>query len=312
MKAFISYSHNDIQLLDILHKHLTQLQREGLIQTWEDRKIQAGDVLEKQIFHALEASQLFLALLSPDYIASTYCYEKEFQRAIQRQQAGELMIVPIILEPCDWLSTPFSKFKALPKDGKPVSTWENRNTAFLDVAQNIRKLVQGDIGKQTIKLNTTSPLSRNYRVQKDFDSIERLEYVEKTFHDIKEFMRRNIEEVIQIDNVKVRVLKEDGQTFKALLVNRNKVATETELTITTQATQQRTMGFNQGDDRQISFMLGNNSHPAQKSFTLSNDEYELFWTDNNFYSGRRSNTRFTSKEIVDAIWDEWLSSVGIL
>lgn len=312
MKAFISYSHNDTALLDILHKHLKQLQREQLIQTWEDREIQAGGELNKQISYALEASQLFLALLSPDYISSSYCYEKEFERAMQRQEADELMIVPIILEPCDWLSTPFSKFKALPKDGKPISTWENKNTAFLDVAQNIRKLVNSDVEKPIIKLNNPSPLSRNYRVQKDFDSIEKLEFLEKTFHDIKEFMKRNIEEVTQIDNVKVRVLQEDGHTFKALLVNRNKVATETELTITTQSSQQRVMGLQRGDDRQITCVISNNSHPTQKNFTLFNDEYELFWTENNFYSGRQSSVRFTSKDIVDAIWDNWLSSVGIL
>jgi hypothetical protein len=76
--------------------------------------------------------------MRPDYLASHYCYEREFEKAMQMQDAGELTIVPVIVEPCDWLNTPFGKFKALPKDGKPISTWENKNTAFLDVTQNLR------------------------------------------------------------------------------------------------------------------------------------------------------------------------------
>lgn len=82
MKAFISYSHNDSQMLDLLHKHLAQLQRDAIISTWTDREINAGANLEQTISSALGNSQIFIALLSPDYIVSNYCYEKEFTTAL--------------------------------------------------------------------------------------------------------------------------------------------------------------------------------------------------------------------------------------
>ncbi len=75
MKAFISYSHQDSQMLDILHKHLAQLQREGVITTWTDREILGGQKLNSTISNELSHAELFVALLSPDYIASNYCYE---------------------------------------------------------------------------------------------------------------------------------------------------------------------------------------------------------------------------------------------
>ena len=311
MNAFISYSHNDAGMLDILHKHLAQLQREGLIKTWEDREIQVGDSLDFQISKALESSNLFLALLSPDYIASRYCYEKEFDRALQMQENDCLVIVPIILEHCDWLNTPFSKFKAVPKDGKPISTWENKNTAFLDVTQNLRRLVQSSSGEEVRKHKVSVPVSRNYRVQKDFDSIEKLEFLEKTFHEIKDLVKRFIEEITQLDNIKARILQEDDSVFKAMLVNRNKIATEAELIITTLESNQR-IGFQQTEEKQISYRIGNSTHPTQKAYKLTYDEYQLYWTENNFYSSHAAKTKLSSNEIADAIWNEWLKSVGII
>src|SRR4051812_39789735 len=99
MKAFISYSHKDSDMLAVLHKHLTQLQRDGLIQTWTDHEIPAGGKFDVQIDSTLEQSELFIALLSPDYIASNYCFDKEFKKALQMQEQGKLIVVPVILEP---------------------------------------------------------------------------------------------------------------------------------------------------------------------------------------------------------------------
>jgi hypothetical protein len=48
---------------------------------------------------------------------------------------------PIILRPVDWKDTPFSKLQVLPKDAKPVTKWSDRDTAFVDVVQGIRRAV---------------------------------------------------------------------------------------------------------------------------------------------------------------------------
>ena len=77
MRAFISYSHSDKAALDRLHVHLKNLTREGRIETWYDRNILAGGELDAEIERELEASDLFLLLVSPDFIASDYCVERE-------------------------------------------------------------------------------------------------------------------------------------------------------------------------------------------------------------------------------------------
>ena len=148
MKAFISYSHKDSSFLERLHTHLTQIKRDGKLTSWTDEMIPAGGAVNDHISNNLETSQIFIALLSPDYIASNYCYEKEFAKAIKMLEKGILIIIPIIVEPCDWLNTPFREFKALPKDGKAITDWSNENTAFLDVIQNLRKLIGNDEKKE--------------------------------------------------------------------------------------------------------------------------------------------------------------------
>ena len=42
----------------------------------------------------------------------------------------------------DALSRVREAAKALPKDGKPITTWANRDEAFLDVARGIRRVVE--------------------------------------------------------------------------------------------------------------------------------------------------------------------------
>ena len=140
MRAFISYSHKDSSALDRLHTHLAVLKREGTISQWYDREILAGEEFDKEIATQLASSDLFLALVSPDFLASDYCYDRELKQAIERHDRETMRMIPIILEPCDWQATPLQKFKVLPRDGKPISEWTNANAAFHNVVKELRRL----------------------------------------------------------------------------------------------------------------------------------------------------------------------------
>jgi hypothetical protein len=317
MKAFISYSHQDSTMLDHLHTHLSQLKRDRLILTWTDRQIDAGGRVDDQIGAALKDAQLFIALLSPHYIASKYCYEQEFASALEREKAGTLTIVPVIVQPCDWQNTPFAQFKALPKDGKAVSDWSNINTAFLDVAQNLRKLVAGQSSEsatETQPARQPGTLSRNYKVKSDFDSIHKMEFLAKTFREVKEYIKVSLAEVETIDNIKTMPGANTESTFEYLLVNRNMIKGEAKLTLTTEQEGPSFPGMRSGD-KQLSYSIGEMNRPTQlKSFTLAWDDFHLFWKEGPFgmfYSGSRTG-ELTSKDIAESIFNEWLKAVGIL
>jgi hypothetical protein len=141
IEVFYSYSHEDEKLRRKLEKHLSQLSHAGLIAGWHDRKIGAGTEWNGQIDKHLNSARIILLLVSADFLHSGYCYDVEMKRAMERHEAGKARVIPIILRPCDWLTAPFGKLQALPKDGKPVTKWDNRDEAFTDIARGIRKAV---------------------------------------------------------------------------------------------------------------------------------------------------------------------------
>lgn len=140
--VFFSYAHEDEKLRNKLVVHLAALKREGSISEWHDREIGAGEEWAGEIDARLEAAQVILLLVSPDFLASDYCNDVEVDAALRRHDAGEARVIPVILRPCDWTKTAFAKLQALPKDGRPVTEWPNRDRGFLDVAQGIRRIAE--------------------------------------------------------------------------------------------------------------------------------------------------------------------------
>jgi hypothetical protein len=144
---FFSYSHRDEKLRDQLADHLAALERERLITGWHDRRIQAGEEWAGKIDRHLSSADLILLLVSRSFVASKYCYDVEMQRALSRHAAGEARVIPVILRPVDWQGLPFGKLQALPKDGKPVTQWSDRDLAFLDITKGIRRAAQELAGR---------------------------------------------------------------------------------------------------------------------------------------------------------------------
>jgi hypothetical protein len=151
VNVFICYAHEDEPLLNKLKDHVKPLQRQGLIHVWYDRDISAGTEWEREISKHLNEADIILLLVSPDFMASDYCYGIEMKRALERHERGEARVIPIILRPVYWQGV-LGKLQALPTDAKPVisASWHNIDEALLDVAEGIRKVVEQVITKPSI------------------------------------------------------------------------------------------------------------------------------------------------------------------
>jgi internalin A len=142
LRLFYSYSHKDETLRDELETHLKLMQRQGLIETWSDRRITAGQEWKDKIDENLERAEIILLLVSADFIASDYCYDIEMKRALARHEAKEATVIPIIVRDVSWHSALFGKLQALPKDGKAVTIWPNKDTAWRNVSEGIEKVIK--------------------------------------------------------------------------------------------------------------------------------------------------------------------------
>ncbi|MDX2029971.1 MAG: toll/interleukin-1 receptor domain-containing protein [Blastocatellia bacterium] len=144
IKLFFSYSHKDEALREELVKHLAGLKRSGVLETWDDRNIDAGDEWAASIDQHINSAHIILLLISPDFIASTYCYEVEMKRAMERHESRDAVVIPVILRPCDWNNLPFSGLQALPLNADPVvsAKWSYPDEAFANIALGIRKVAE--------------------------------------------------------------------------------------------------------------------------------------------------------------------------
>jgi hypothetical protein len=138
LSLFISYAHEDEPLRRELEKHLSLFHRQGLISSWHDRQIVAGQDWTKAINTHLETASLILLLISADFLASDYCYGMEMKRALERHKANEARVIPILIRPVAWKGAPFEHLEVLPSDARPITMWPNQDEAFANIATGIR------------------------------------------------------------------------------------------------------------------------------------------------------------------------------
>src|SRR5690349_4477995 len=100
-------------------------------------------------------AQVILLLLSPDFLASDYCYGVEMQRALARHAAGEAQVIPILLRPVDWENAPFASLQCLPRDARPITQWKNQDEALVTVAKGLRT---ANLIKFVVRLSNRSTL----------------------------------------------------------------------------------------------------------------------------------------------------------
>jgi len=138
VKLFISYSHRDERYFNQLIIRLVVLYREGVIAQWHDRMIRPGADWRKAIDYNLDSADCVLLLVSPDFIASDYCYGIEMKKALRRHLEEGVPVIPVIVRPAEWRRTPLGDLKAIPKDGRAITEWSNRDRAWLEVAKALR------------------------------------------------------------------------------------------------------------------------------------------------------------------------------
>ncbi len=304
--AFISYSHSDEYIVKRLHTHMSQLKREGTLTSWFDGEILVGSTLDENIKVELEKADLFIAIVSPDYLNSAYCYDIEFQRALAKFQIGQVRIIPIIAQPCDWKPSPFGKFKAIPKDGKPISEWTNENNAFLNIIDELRRIVSGaplavEPAMSTVKKTT-------YKIKRDFDPVDLLNFRDESFQIIHDYFTEAMEEINGVNEIKARFVNDiPKQQFTCVITNRAKIGTTGYISIGIQ--QSEHFGRNG-----IAFAFADhlNQNVYGNNFSIEYDDYELFWKRNDMMFGSRQNVeKPNAKKIAELLWEQFIQQVGV-
>ncbi|WP_420573448.1 leucine-rich repeat domain-containing protein [Kordia sp.] len=158
-KVAISYSKDDLTLVNEFIKNLVPLQDDGLIASpvWYCTDLEAGTEWDKEIKENFEAADIIFFMVSPSFLATNYIKEYEIKTAIQKFNTQKekkipvserIRIVPIRLEYCSWIrkdaSINLGQFSALPYKAKPVTDYNNRNEAWYMIIENLRMAIENE------------------------------------------------------------------------------------------------------------------------------------------------------------------------
>lgn len=225
--VFFSYSHKDEELRDRLEVALSAMRRQGIIETWHDRRLRAGDEFDRGISDELERADVILLLVSPDFIDSHYCHDVEMMRALERQERGEARVIPVILRACDWHHTPFGKLLAAPKDGRPIKSWPDLDEAFLDVVKMIRAALPAGAPASVASRPspamaeapaTALPRSSNLRLKKSFTEVDRDRFLDEAFAFMAKFFEGSLAELqARNDGIETAFKRIDANRFTAVV-----------------------------------------------------------------------------------------------
>ena len=120
-KVFISYSHKDASALERLQVHLKPLERQGIVERWDDTQIKAGQDWRAEIERALAEARVAILLVSADFLASDFIDRDELPPILLAQKQEGLDVLPVILKPCRFTRTPtLKRFQSVNSPSKPL------------------------------------------------------------------------------------------------------------------------------------------------------------------------------------------------
>ncbi len=135
--VFICYSRKDAVFRDQLRGALVPYERKGELRVWADELIEPGQTWEAEIVRRLDEARIVIPLLSNDFFASDYCFEKELPRAQARRSKGECEIIPVVVRACRYEKTEVGLLQAIVPGGKPVDEHPKHDVAWLEVTMQL-------------------------------------------------------------------------------------------------------------------------------------------------------------------------------
>jgi hypothetical protein len=160
--VYVSYSSSDEKLVEQLVRHIRLLERERGAELWFDRNpITAGEAREHELRQRLEDADVFLLLISADYLEKGFGVEVEMPRAIERARSGEASIIPVLLRDVSLRGTELAEFQLFPSDGRAIASRRDKTKVFDELADVLGAVIdrQADPSRPQVAKQAARPLA---------------------------------------------------------------------------------------------------------------------------------------------------------
>lgn len=162
-KVAISYSKDDLTLVDKFRQHLTALERQGYIEDpWYCTMLEAGKEWNEEIFKKFDEADIIFFMVSENLMANKYVQEFEIKKAIEKWDSknSSIRIIPILLKANDWnRPEPYNlqRFSGAPYALRPITSFdsEDQNTVWYSIVLWVKSMIENSRypGRDTPTLN---------------------------------------------------------------------------------------------------------------------------------------------------------------
>ena len=110
--VFVSYAREDKRWLDPDYRFnlvpflMESLRRHNVV-FWYDKELKPGDEFKRNIDAEIDLAQIAILIVSQPFLNSEFIETREMSRIAERAQRGEMIVIPVLVEPCDWSDYPF-------------------------------------------------------------------------------------------------------------------------------------------------------------------------------------------------------------
>lgn len=159
VRIFVSYSHENATWFKRLLPVLQFARHAEIVGAWHDQMLKAGDRWDKTIREELEVMDVFVCLVSYEFLASGYIKDVELCRALARHRNGEIEILPLLLydvnlrRDCEELYP----FNTLPEWGKCWHDYELSGGHYQQAHKTIRNGLWDAIDRVKARRAETQP-----------------------------------------------------------------------------------------------------------------------------------------------------------
>jgi hypothetical protein len=144
-KLFISYSHKDRRWLDRVREQLDVLEREGLIDPFEDKRIGVGEDWYARLDREMREARIALLLISASFLTSAFIRKKEISRLFGQHETGGMVLYPLLVRDCAWQEVSWlTRLQIRPADARPIAGMRSAtlDKCLADVAREIASIVK--------------------------------------------------------------------------------------------------------------------------------------------------------------------------
>ena len=138
MHVFVSYAREDKRWFDPdyhfnLVPYLTESLRRNGVTFWYDKSLLGGDEFRRRIEAEIDRAQIALLIVSQHFLNSEFIESFEMPRIAQRAQRGQMLVVPVLVEPCDWIDYSFLADRQMVPSSSPLIHFTESEAKWADV-----------------------------------------------------------------------------------------------------------------------------------------------------------------------------------